>query len=94
VDDLDADLMAAHDDAVVDGLASLLQACAVLHEHRVAQGLGLEDLADRCDCETTPLEWVDGGDVAAPAEALVYYAAALGFRVRFAVERATPAGTP
>jgi hypothetical protein len=94
VDDLDADLIGADDAAIVDGLADLLEVCAVLREHRLAQGLGLDDLASRCGYGRTPMEWVDDADVAIPAEALVYYAAALGLTVRFTVEQGSAAATP
>jgi hypothetical protein len=77
------------DDAVVvDGLSSMSIACGVLHERRLALGLDLDELIDRCACDPEAIEWADEGDVAAPVEALAYYAAAVGLRVEV---RVTPA---
>ena len=71
--------------AVVGGLADLLQACEALHERRLSLGLSLDDVAARAECESWAIEWVDEGDVSAPAEALAYYAAAVGLRVEFSI---------
>jgi hypothetical protein len=85
LDDLD-ELVAEHDDdELVDGLAGLLAACADLRNARLALGLSLDDVIERCPCDARDIEWVDEGDVAAPAEALVYYAITVGMRVEFTV---------
>jgi hypothetical protein len=89
VDELDEDVVAAAEDAIVDGLAGLLEVCSVLHEHRLSQGIRLDQLATRCNYEAAPLECIDDGDLAAPVEALAYYAAALGLTVTYAVGPAT-----
>jgi hypothetical protein len=94
VDDVDADVMDASEGALVDGLTGLLEVCSVLREHRVARGLGLDTVAVRCGYELTAIEWIDDGDVAAPAEALIYYAAALGLTVRFTVLASAVDGGP
>jgi hypothetical protein len=74
-----------HEGAVVDGLSSVSIACGALHERRLALGLALDEVIDRCDCDPESIEWADEGDVAAPVEALAHYAAAVGLRVEVTV---------
>jgi hypothetical protein len=73
---------------VVDGLSSVSVACGVLHQRRLALGLGLDEVIDRCACDPETIEWADEGDVATPVEALAYYAAAVGLRVEVRVTAA------
>ncbi|HWW54792.1 MAG TPA: hypothetical protein VNY84_13530 [Acidimicrobiales bacterium] len=84
---------AAHDPgdvegAVIDGLSSVSVACGDLHERRLALGLGLDEVIDRCPCDPETIEWVDEGDVATPVEALAYFAAAVGLRLEVRVSPA------
>jgi hypothetical protein len=85
-DDLDASVADDDDALVVDGLTGVLEVCAALHEHRVAAGLSLDEVAARSACHFEAIEWVDEGDVAAPVEALVYYAVAVGLCLRLSIE--------
>jgi hypothetical protein len=80
-DDEDAWLTAGNEGDVVAGLAAVIDACQALRQRRVALGLSLDDVAERCAFDCEPIEWVDEGDVAVPVEALVYYATALGVRL-------------
>jgi len=89
-DDLDAGIIEYGDALVVDGLSSLLAVCERLRERRIQSGLSLIDVIQRSPCAPMGIEWVDEGDVAAPAEALIYYAAAVGLAVEFAVEDVDP----
>jgi hypothetical protein len=74
--------------AVVDGLSSVSVACGDLHARRLALGLGLDEVIDRCPCDSETIEWVDEGDVATPVEALAYFAAAVGLRLEVRVSPA------
>lgn len=78
------------EEAVVDGLAAVLRVCQTLHEQRLALGLSLEEVAERGAGDAWTAEWVDEGDVSAPIEALVYYAAAVGLRLEVAVSAGVP----
>jgi hypothetical protein len=82
--------MVDNEAAVVDGLAAVLGVCQTLHEQRLALGLSLEQVAERSAGDAWAAEWVDEGDVSAPIEALVYYAAAVGLRLEVAVSAAVP----
>ena len=84
-DDLERSLADDGQAAVVDGLTGVLAVCAELRQRRLAGGLDVGDVAARCSCDAEAIAWVDEGDVAAPVEALVYYAAALGLSVRMTV---------
>lgn len=84
-DDLDATIEADNDAGVVEGLAVILAVCAELRHQRLALGLGIDDVARRGGCDARAVEWIDDGDVAAPLEALAYYAAAVGLRLHLAV---------
>jgi len=74
------------DGSIVDGLTAVLAVCAVLRERRLAAGLDVSDVAARCACDGEAIAWVDEGDVAAPIEAVVYYAAALGLSLRLVLQ--------
>jgi hypothetical protein len=73
--------------AILDGLAAVLRACRSLHDERVALGLTLEEVTAEYGWA---LERVDEGDVSAPIDALVYYAAAVGLRLEIGLS--SPAG--
>ena len=76
---------AGHEGSIVEGLAAVLQVCQTLHEQRVALGLTLAQVAAEYGGDAWAAEWVDEGDVSAPVEALVYYAAALGLKLKIGV---------
>jgi hypothetical protein len=82
-DDLDA---GDEDEAVVDGLYAILTVCMTLRNERVSRGISLAEVISASRCDPRAIEWVDDGDVGAPLEGLVYYAAALDMVIDLRVD--------
>lgn len=76
---------AGREGSIVEGLAAVLEVCQALHDERLALGLTVAQVAVESGGEAWAAEWVDEGDVSAPVEALVYYAAAVGLKLEIGV---------
>ena len=76
---------AGRERAILDGLGAVLRVCQTLHEERLALGLTVEQVAAEFGGDAWTAEWVDEGEVSAPIEALVFYAAAVGLRLEVEV---------
>ena len=81
---------AGREGSVIAGLAAVLEVCRTLHEARLALGLTVVQVADESGGDAWAAEWVDEGDVSAPVEALVYYAAAVGLTLEIGVRSPAP----